>query len=219
MPFIAAVLVVIGIAVSLWRRLVQGGKAYFAPPNLRCLMLPILGLGLQIIALRWTNSWERFVPLTLSQVLLLIFFVANWNHFTLRLVGIGVLLNLIAIVSNGGYMPITPQAMSALHSGTEPSQWMAGFTHPGSKDMVLPAAESMFWVLGDVFVLRRPFPFPTAFSLGDVAIVIGFGWTVYRFSEPGGVQHEPNRSGSSHVCRRHRRTISRTARARSTARH
>lgn len=218
MPLIAAVLVVIGIAVSLWRRLVQGGKGNFAPPNLRWLMLPILGLALQFIALRWTSGWERFVPFTLSQMLLLVFFVANWNHRPLRLLAVGVLLNLAAIVSNGGYMPITPQAMSALHPGTDASQWMAGFTHPGSKDMVLPAAESMFWFLGDVFVLARPFPLPTAFSLGDVAIVIGFGWTVYRFSEPGGVQNEPNRSGSSRVCRRRRRTISRAARAQSTAR-
>lgn len=218
MPFIAVVLVAIGIAVILWRRIVQGGKGSFAPPNLRWLMLPILGLGLQFFALRWTSGWERFVPFILSQMLLLIFFVANWKHRPLRLLATGVLLNLIAIVSNGGYMPITPQAMSALHPGTAPSQWMAGFTHPGSKDRVLPAAESMFWFLGDVFVLRRPFPLPTAFSLGDVAIVIGFGWTVYRFSAPGGVQHESNRSGSSRVRRRRRQTISRAARARSTAR-
>ncbi|MBI5033335.1 MAG: DUF5317 domain-containing protein [Chloroflexi bacterium] len=218
MPFIAVVLVAIGIAVSLWRRLVQGGKGDFAPPNLRWLMLPILGLGLQFIALRWTNGWERFVPFTLSQMLLLIFFVANWKHRPLRLLATGVLLNLIAIVSNSGYMPITPQAMIAIHPDHEASQWIAGFTHTGSKDMVLPTAQSTFWFLGDVFVLRRPFPLPTAFSLGDVAIVIGFGWTVYRFSEPRGVQDEPNRSGSSRVCRRRRRTISRAARARSTAR-
>ena len=218
MPLIAVVLVAIGIAVSLWRRLVQGGKGNFAPPMLRLTLLPILGLGLQFIALRWTNGWERFVPLTLSQVLLLIFFVANWEHRPLRLIAVGVFLNLIPIISNGGYMPITPQAMSTLHPDTEPSQWIAGFTHIGSKDMVLPAAESMFWFLGDVFVLRRPFPMPTAFSLGDVAIALGLGWTVYRFSEPSGVQYGPNRSGSSRVCRHRRPTLSRVARARSTAR-
>lgn len=114
MPFIAIVLVTIGIAVSLWRKLVQGGKGNFAPPTLRGRMLSMLGLGLQCLALRWTSGWERFVPFALSQMLLLIFLVANWNHRPLRLLAGGVLLNLIAIVSHGGDLPIPPQAMSAL---------------------------------------------------------------------------------------------------------
>ena len=204
MPFFAVVFVTIGIAVSLWRMVVRGGKGNFAPITPRLAILPVLGLGLQFLALQWTGGIERFVPLALSQALLLMFFVTNWNHRPLRLIAAGVLVNLIASISNGGYMPITPQAMSGLHPETNVVQWSTGFIHAGSKDIVLPAAQSSFWFLGDVFVLRRPFPMPTAFSLGDVAIVVGFSWTVYRFCLPGGVQHEPNRSGSSRMCRRGR---------------
>lgn len=214
----AITLVVIGMVVRMWGRVVQRDKGDFVPPILQCPILPMVALGLQFIGLRWTEGSERFIPLVLSHVLLWVFVVVNWQHRALRIMAIGLLLNLIPMTSNGGYMPITPQAMMDLHPGTTEMQWTTGFTHVGSKDMVLPADQSRFWFLGDVFVLRSPFPNPTAFSLGDLIIVVGLGWTVYRLVSPGGIQHEPVRLGSSRLCRRRKQKVSSIARARSTGR-
>jgi len=51
---------------------------------------------------------------------------------------------------------------------------------------VLPIAESPLWFLGDVFVIPRPFVFATAFSIGDILIVLGFGAAVWQFTSSKG---------------------------------
>jgi hypothetical protein len=104
---------------------------------------------------------------------------------------VGYLLNLLPILANGGYMPITPETMSQMHPYTSVEQWSSGLLRVGSKDIVLRAAEAPFWFLGDVFVLAPPFPLPTAFSPGDVAIIIGFGWAVHQFTAQRQAGHLP----------------------------
>ena len=87
----------------------------------------------------------------------------------------GVFLNGLTIVANGGWMPIAPQTVAALDGGA----WPLGTHHGASKDVVLPLGATRLWFLSDIFVIPRPFPWPTAFSIGDVLIVIGvacFTW-------------------------------------------
>lgn len=93
--------------------------------------------------------------------------------------GAGVLLNGLAIVANGGWMPIAPEAVAALGDGT----WAVGTHHGAFKDVVLPFSATRLWFLSDIFVIPRPFPWPTAFSMGDFLIVIGvarFAWQIPR---------------------------------------
>lgn len=199
MTLFALVLLAVGVGIGGWRIAASRGQGPVAFPSLHLLPLPLIGLGLQLLALRWPAGAERIALFTLSQALLLLFFVVNFKHAPLRLLFIGFVLNLLPILSNGGYMPITPEAMARLHSGTSAEQWTSGLVRAGSKDIVLPAADAPFWFLGDVIVLGSPFPLPTAFSPGDVIILIGFGWAVYQFSSPTGVRCESHRVGTPDV--------------------
>ena len=89
----------------------------------------------------------------------------------------GVLLNGLAIATNGGWMPIAPEAVAALGD----SAWPVGTHHGTLKDVVLPRSITRLWFLSDIFVIPRPFPWPTAFSIGDILIVVGvacFSWQI-----------------------------------------
>jgi len=180
MPFVAIVLLVVATVIAGWQIVSQGWRSQFVSPSFRGLGLPLFGLGLQFLALHWAEGWERIVPFILSDVMLLAFLGANWKHRSLRILALGFGLNRIPILANGGYMPITPQVMAQLHCGTAPTDWTVGLVRAGSKDIVLPASEAALWFLGDVFVLGSPFPIPVAFSLGDVVLLVGLAWGIYR---------------------------------------
>lgn len=182
MPLFTLTLLAVGVGVGGWRLLRPGTSGNFALPALRLVPLPLLGLLLQLLALRWAGGVERFALLVASQALLLAFCLANWRYSALRLLMLGFSLNLLPMLLNGGYMPITPEAMSAVVGPQKAEAVISGLARAGSKDIVLPLAESRLGFLGDVFVLPYPFMFATAFSAGDVLILLGFGAAVYQFT-------------------------------------
>ncbi len=190
MTLYALSLFAVALGIAGWRMRTLSGLAAFAPPAFRLLPLGILALALQFVALRWAGGVERIVIFTLSYVLLLLFFVANFRYRPLRLLFLGFLLNLLPILFNGGYMPITPEAMASLHPATTADQWVSGLVRPGSKDIVLAATEARLGFLGDVFVVGPPFPLPTAFSLGDILIFFGFAGSIYAFSTPLAIRND-----------------------------
>jgi Family of unknown function (DUF5317) len=188
MTLFALALVAVGVGAVAWKMIRSPGGGSIPTP-LRLAPLALVAFGSQLAALNWAEGIERVALFVLSQGLLVLFFVANFKRKPLRLIAIGFLLNLLPIAFNSGYMPITPEAMSRLHPETSAAQWTAGLVRPGSKDIVSAAAETPFWFLGDVLVFSRPFPLPTAFSLGDIVILIGFGWTVHHFTPHTGAKH------------------------------
>jgi hypothetical protein len=86
---------------------------------------------------------------------------------------LGLFLNLIVIISNGGFMPIS--TLTAAH--LVPAQTLANLEISGrfgvGKDiLLLPEMINLPW-LADRFVPPSWFPYQFAFSLGDVFIGIG----------------------------------------------
>ncbi|HXG26429.1 MAG TPA: DUF5317 domain-containing protein [Candidatus Binatia bacterium] len=82
------------------------------------------------------------------------------------LVALGALSNLAAIVANGGFMPASPEALTA-----------AGLPivdHANSVVLENPALEP----LTDIFALPAWLPFANVFSVGDVLIAVGIAWTI-----------------------------------------
>ncbi|MCL5959536.1 MAG: DUF5317 domain-containing protein, partial [Chloroflexi bacterium] len=91
----------------------------------------------------------------------------------MRLLGLGLILNFIAILANGGYMPVAPESLA--QSGY---QNLVSVLEPGSrvfltKDVLIARHEIQLYALGDIFVLPLPKPIASVFSLGDVLIAIG----------------------------------------------
>jgi len=90
-----------------------------------------------------------------------------------KLIGLGLLLNFLVMVANGGFMPITPDALARIGYDGNVAQMETGYIVGRTKNVVAEPGDAMLWFLSDIMVIPRPFPIPTALSLGDVLIVSG----------------------------------------------
>jgi len=116
------------------------------------------------------------LPLHLGgYALLLAGIVANRGVPGVPLLATGLALNVIAISANGGLMPLAPERLSLNHADVqvEPGQHV-----PRTKGVLLPRGATRFWELTDVLALPEGLPNRGMFSVGDVAIALGVGWSV-----------------------------------------
>jgi hypothetical protein len=169
--------VAFGVAASLVR---YRGHAFtqIAAIPLRSAWLALLAVVLQVPLLRAPASppqglaWQQMLFLV-SHLLLLVFVWQNRRIVGVQLVGLGVICNLVVILANGGLMPITPETLARINPGTTLEQWTLGLHYGYSKDVILSQAQTRLWALGDVLVIPPLFPWPTAFSLGDLLLAGG----------------------------------------------
>jgi len=182
---ILALAVALGLIVSLVR---YRGRIldHIAAIPLRWAWLAILALVLQWPLLQAPAGLVQHVRVQqalflLSHILLLVFIWRNRRLLAIQIVGLGVICNLLVILSNGGFMPITPETLTQIAPGATLGQWQSGLHYGYSKDIILPREETRFWALSDILVLSHPFPRPTAFSLGDLFIALGI---VVLFQSP-----------------------------------
>ena len=104
----------------------------------------------------------------LSYLLLAAFIGANRRLAGMWLIGMGFLANAAAILSNGGYMPASEEALRA--AGRWVLLQQAGGTYNNSS---LIGPHTRLWFLADVFAIPAGLPFANVFSLGDVLLAIG----------------------------------------------
>lgn len=153
-------------------------------PDLKLVWLVLVGIAMQYgiffvpsISDRLSMAGIGFF-FVVSLLLLAIFSWVNRNEVGFWLLGLGLLLNLVVIASNGGLMPISPETIAQLNL---PQAYLEkvqiGQPLAGSKDVVLLQAETWFWWLSDIFILPDTWlwwrPVGIAFSLGDVLIALG----------------------------------------------
>lgn len=147
---------------------------HFLPTRLRYLLMPQLALAIQIAAIYGSARVPadlRGAGFIVSYLLLLAFVILNRRCLGILIIGIGLALNFMAIVANGGFMPLTPE--SATQSGL--AQRIAavnpGEVVPASKHILLDQASSNLWFLSDILPVKAPVG--RVFSIGDTFIVIG----------------------------------------------
>ncbi|MCB0129866.1 MAG: DUF5317 domain-containing protein [Caldilineaceae bacterium] len=111
-----------------------------------------------------------------SQVVLLAFLLANLHIPGMKLLTLGLGLNLLVMSLNGGWMPVTP----ATHEYVRPDAIATLYSVPlGSKNIVLERADTTFWFLSDI--LRLPLPWRRyALSIGDVFLLLGIAEFLIR---------------------------------------
>ena len=107
-----------------------------------------------------------------SYVLVLAFIVLNRRRVGFLVIGAGALLNFLAIVTNGGLMPISPANMEKAGFGDELTKLGLGDAVPLSKNVLLEESDTNLQWLTDRFAWDSSGPFPV-FSVGDVIIGIG----------------------------------------------
>lgn len=119
------------------------------------------------------ESWQRSVLLVFSYALLAGFVWWNRRMPGIWLLGIGLLANWIVILANGGYMPVTYDALLAVGKSHLVASASPGAVVFGTKDILLAREETRLWFLSDIFVIPPPFPIPSIFSVGDALIALG----------------------------------------------
>jgi len=190
---ILALAVIVGLAAS-WARHRSRTASQIAAIPLRWAWLALLAVVLQIPLLRAPFAPTEQVRLQqalflVSHLLLLVFVWQNRRLLAVQILGVGVICNLLVTLVNGGFMPISPETLVQINPGSSAGQWTIGYHYGRSKDVILLREGTRLWMLSDMLVLPPPFPWPTAFSLGDLLLSIGI---VVLLQGPGrGYREEP----------------------------
>lgn len=132
--------------------------------------LALVGLAVQLLLfadpIQERIGAEGPFVYVISTVAVLVALLRNLRLPGLALIAAGAVLNLIPILTNGGYMPSSPDAWRELTG-------VAAVPVAYYSNVTLIGPETWFPFLGDIFVFPRPLPMATAFSLGDAVIAAG----------------------------------------------
>ena len=124
----------------------------------------------------WFSDTAAAAVLVASQLILLVFIWFNRDKVGIRILGLGLILNLLVIILNGGLMPIAPETARALYPQVPHSAWQIG-SRPGmSKNILLAFQDTRLAWLSDSILLPDWFPWTRALSPGDLFIALGVFW-------------------------------------------
>lgn len=116
----------------------------------------------------------RRIVLPASYVLLLAFVALNWRRLGILVLGLGALLNFLAVTSNGGLMPASPENLREAGLEEELVGREPGDAVLGTKDVILEEDDTHLRFLSDRLTLGPDSgPVPPLFSVGDVIVVAG----------------------------------------------
>jgi len=160
--------------------LFSGGKlGRLAGLPLRLAWLALLGFGMQVYMIYWPSAtapalFSLHTALLVASYLILLAFVwINRRLMGMPFVGLGLLMNLTVMLANGGYMPITQDAVVRVGHEYELQSFEPGSRLRNTKDVLLPREQTNLWFLSDIFAVPRPFPIPSVFSPGDAVLALG----------------------------------------------
>lgn len=140
--------------------------AVFILPQVLAFYLPVTRSNLSVAVVS--------ACLIFSQVGLLLFCLINWRQPGIIILAAGLLLNLLVIVGNGGFMPLsTDTAARLVPAQTFANMKVGSRVSLSSKDILLQPETIIFPWLSDRFIPPDWFPYKFAFSIGDVFIGLG----------------------------------------------
>jgi hypothetical protein len=160
------------------------GQAYLGPV-LRHTYLILVGFVPQLIIAYLpathllTPNWLASASLLASMALFLAFVWLNRRLPGMPILLTGLLLNLLVISANGGWMPISPEAASRV-IGEDVSRVVALGGRFAQKDVLLRVQDMRLGFLADRFMLPVWSPYQVAFSAGDILIAAGVFWLLAR---------------------------------------
>lgn len=178
---ILAAAVVCAVLLGLAR---GGSLRRLANLPLRWAWLALVAFGLQIYLIYFPEPVSAGIFSPRVSVLMfsyLLLFAVVWRNRALAgiwLIGLGFLSNFAVMLLNGGYMPITAEALAQVGHTRNILSAESGARVRATKDIVLPRDQTIGWWLSDIFVLPPPFPIPSVFSIGDVLIALGAFWLI-----------------------------------------
>lgn len=166
------------LAIALVVGSLTGGRiSRLAAIQIRWWWLAVTGLAAQIVLFSPAFTAVGAIGPVLyvaSSLAVLVAVVANWRLPGAPIVALGGLLNQLAILANGGYMPTSAAALAL--AGLNP---IDGYSN--SRELAQPALP---W-LTDIFALPAGVPWANVFSPGDILIGIGVAWLAFRAMRGG----------------------------------
>lgn len=160
--------VLAGIVLGL---LTRGSPARLGDLRLRWAPLIVLGMAVQLALFSSPigNALGDTAPLVyvLSNVMVLVAVAANLAIPGLVVVLAGGASNLLAIAANGGYMPVSAEALASMERTTK-----IDYSNSALRDEVVLAP------LTDLFTMPVWVPMSNVFSIGDVLIGVGIAIAV-----------------------------------------
>jgi Family of unknown function (DUF5317) len=180
--------VIVGVAAALIGVLRGGSLDSLAETKFRAVWLLVLGLVVQLGFGLWSPAWlnetGELAVLLISNAVVALFVLTNRHLPGMLIAGIGLVLNLAVITSNGA-MPVSARAAEA--AGVTRSLEEAGLKHERLTDDT-----ALRW-LGDVIPIR---PLKEVLSVGDLFLAIGIGMLVYSQTT---VRREPGKETSETI--------------------
>jgi hypothetical protein len=160
--------------------LLRGGRlANLSRLTIRWSALPLVALSLQIWVMygpNWQDSrsfGSSSLLLVASFGILLLTVLINWRLPGMIWLACGVALNLVVILANGGWMPITHDL--AVQSGLlkDPTSLLPGQRAWATKDVLRAPDEIRLHWLADLFMIPQVGVFSIVFSVGDALMMLG----------------------------------------------
>lgn len=128
-----------------------------------------------VIYVSGQSLWQ-IVVLNASQIALMLLFLLNHYVPGAKLFALGIALNVLVMLANGGLMPLTPETYHFVH----PDRPIVEQTRPSSsKNILLPRSETNLWILSDIVPVTLPWR-RTAVSPGDIVLVVGVAQLIFQ---------------------------------------
>lgn len=104
---------------------------------------------------------------TLTYFLLIIGIILNIKTNSMKLFILGLTLNLIVILFNGGKMPVSQEGIKGIDNYIELPERQLDIKHKAITQ------DTKLVYLADIIMISRPYPLPKIISVGDILIMIG----------------------------------------------
>lgn len=143
----------------------------------------ILVFQIPAIGKQFSDALIPFILVT-SQALLLGFAAANLTQPGVWALGLGLLANFLAIIFNGGWMPISPEVVHRILPHLPVDFPLTDRRLGLSKDWIYAENDIHLPWLSDRFTLPEWSSYQVAFSIGDILIAIGIIWLLWSLSDP-----------------------------------
>jgi len=185
------VILVFAVAIGIVVAVARGGDLHrLVGLRLRFGWLALLALAAQVYVIYYPAEQVEGARTLHAAVMmgsyaaLVVLVLVNRGIPGMPVIGLGLLLNLAVMASNGGYMPVTREAIIATGTRSEAELPPDGARLPRSKDVLLPADQTRLWILSDVITAPR-MPLARIYSIGDLVVATGVVLLIQVAMVPG----------------------------------
>jgi len=153
---------------------------------IRGFFLAIIGFILQLAIFNSNFAFSQYAYLTpyfyvVSLLFLLAFILLNLNYNGMKIILTGFLLNFIAIVANGGYMP---QYVDKLTTAGKLAKIRLLEQYGHFYNGILGNNQTKFKMLTDVITIDKPAFLSGVYSIGDLITILGIIVFIFEFTKP-----------------------------------